>query len=883
MPGYIPRLERLRFVIFNPFFPLADRSPKSNFPFRKIIFLLPHRGGTGDAARKLGFGMGFSFKIQSPDNKNSRQWKVLWILDKTLLASMIVATLAGGIFFGLFVNEVASGHQLAMLTEYRPSTPTRLYDRNGKVFAELFRHKQELVPYRKIPPHVVQAFLSVEDDNFFHHIGIDFFGILRAALTNVRHMRVVQGGSTLTQQLAKQIYLNVEGERKRSFSQKIRETILAIEMEEELSKEDILEVYFNVIYLGHGCKGLSCAARVYFDKNVEDLSIAEGAMLARLPKSPVEFSPFKNPTETKRQHKIVLQLMADDGYIPEDRVQSIHDDFWRDYWGRVIVTPPSRNIYARRLDEAPYFTDYVRQELEKIKEVGEEALYTRGLRIYTTLDSGFQKVAEEEMSAQQRITNRSGQRYARQGKQFGVDTALFGMVNTLGLIFPVGKVDVKHMSDSTLFRKEMENQLLDGSELLSYLSPGENPQAAMERFRRDTVKFITNMEVQDAFATVEPRTGYITAMIGGTEFSPQNQFNRAIQARRQPGSAFKIFVYGAGLEQRKIGSNSALNDAPLFTIDEGETWSPGNYDEGYRGLVSATTALALSLNTCSVQTYFKTGGEPIIDFASRLMKISDRDRFTTRPSLALGSGEITPMELLTAVSIIANDGRDVIPFAVRYVTDESGNILFNEEANVRRTLSEKTANGTIQVIEPGTAFILRQMMRAVADHGTVTRGLRDSDLGGFKGDMAGKTGTTSSWSDAWVIGFNPEYATVVWFGFDKSAITMGPGQAGGSIASPVLGYFYRKIYDSVLKKAPPRFADRPDGGRPPAGVINGGCGGYAMGPVILNNELRFPPAESICASEDNRIYDQRALLMKEFGITPGELGVQGNVHFKSEQ
>lgn len=811
-------------------------------------------------------------------------FRVIKFIERTLIILLFVGAILGGAAFGYFVQEVASRKSLALLANYRPSTPTRLYDRKGRVFAELFRQKQEVIPFSRIPPHVIQAFLSVEDDNFFNHYGIDIGGILRAAMVNLKAGQIVQGGSTLTQQLAKQIFLNTEGHRDRNFKQKLRETILAIQMEEELSKEEILEVYFNVIYLGHGCKGIACASRLYFDKNVEDLTLSEGALLARLPKSPVEYSPFKNPEESMEQHKLVLTLMAENGYLPPNQVESLHKDFWKDYWGRVVVTAPSRNIWAKRMNEAPYFTDYIRRNLISHNEVGEEALYTRGLRVYTTLDLDQQRIAEEETQKTLEKANVIGQRYARMGKNYGIDLNLVNLYETLQLLLPVGRVNIRPMSPKQKFKRHIENSgMLDAAELLSLTSPADNESAAFEDFRKQAVGFVSNMEVQDAFLTVEPKTGYITAMIGGSQFSPKNQYNRALQARRQPGSAFKIFVYGSALEARKISSETALNDAPFFTVTpDGQSWSPGNYDQGFRGLVPASTALALSINTCSVQTYFRVGGNPIINFASRLMKISDPDRFIPHPSLALGSGEVTPLELITAISIIANDGRDVIPFGVRYVTDQSGNIILNQEEEVRNTLSTMTENGTIQVIEPGVAFILRQMMEKVANHGTVTRGLRTCEYGCFSGDMAAKTGTTSSWSDAWVVGFNPEYATIIWFGFDKSTITLGPGQAGGHIATPVLGSYYRRYYNEQ-KISYPRFRDRPDGDRPPSDVVRGNCGGWTMASTVVDGNKLFRHGDNICASEEHKIYDQRELLMKELGITPEELGVDNNrIRFKSQ-
>ena len=799
---------------------------------------------------------------------DDRQTKILGYVERVVLVGLLLTALLGGLVYGLVLSSVANRDEMALLASYRPSTPTRLYDRNGEVFAELYLHRQDLVRLEDIPPHVVQAFLAVEDDNFFHHFGLDFAGIFRAAVKNVLAGRIVQGGSTLTQQLAKQIYQNAQGGlRERSFTQKIKETILAIQIEEALTKEEILEVFFNVIYLGHGCKGIACAARLYFDKRVQDLTLAEAAMLARLPKSPLGYSPFKDPNASREQHLYVLERMAERGYVQPERVQEIHDQFWDAYWPQVIVQSPQTNTYTRKLDLAPYFTDYVRQILESVPEISQEALYTHGLKVYTTLDLRHQQVAEQEMSRMLERANRIGRIYARQGGRGGVDYELFSIYRQLGMIVPVGSPIIQALDARGVFRREAESEL-DGLQILGYLSPANNETAAFDEFRKDTHTYAENLQVQGAFVSIEPRTGYITSMIGGNEFSPQNQFNRALRARRQPGSSFKIFVYGGALESRYLSSTTPINDAPFFTIaPDGSSWSPGNYEQGFVGLVPAREALAASLNTCSVQVYFKIGPEPIIDVASRLLKVSNRNRFNPDPALALGASEVTPMEMATAVSIIANEGRDVLPFAVRYVTDQSGNLLYNQEEEVRRTISIMTRENHIQVIEPGLAFILRDMMKGVADFGTARHGMRNES--GFMGEAAAKTGTTSNWSDAWIVGFNPEYALAVWFGFDKSSVTLGPGQAGGTIASPVMGSFYRRIYEG---RPYPRFQDL---NNPPPDVVPGTCGGWAMGPRTINGTTINPPTDSNCGGQ--RIYDQRRLLMEELGITPEEIGEEGNV------
>lgn len=814
-------------------------------------------------------------------NLTDKQQNIIRILEKTLFIGLFAGALVGGLLFGLMVRQVALGRELGLVAAYRPSTPTRLYDRNGRVFAELFRQRQELVQLNEIPPHVVQAFLSVEDDNFFNHIGLDVAGIMRAAAKNVMSGAVRQGGSTLTQQVAKQIYLNHEGKRDRTVRQKVRETLLAFELEEAYTKYEILEIFFNVIYLGHGCKGIACASRLYFNKKVQDLTLAEAALLARLPKSPVEYSPFKNPDAALRQHKVVLNLMADNGYIPRDQIEPIHTAFWDAYWPKVVVQSPSQNIWADRMDKAPFFTDYVRQILEAAPEVGPDILYTGGLKVYTTLDLDHQRIAEEELLAKVADVNKTGRANAKAGGKGGVDTSLFGIFSQLAMIFPVGSPEVRSLDLRGQFRKAVEEEVIDAAQLLGYSTAAFNETAAFDEFRKATVSYTTNLQVQGAFVSVEPRTGYITAMVGGTEFSPQNQFNRALQARRQPGSAFKIFVYGAAMEQRKISTQSGLNDAPFFSIDAvGNNWSPGNYDEGFRGIMPAITAFALSINTCAIQVYNKTGADPIIDFAQRLMKITNRERFHPDPSLALGSSEVTPFEMVKGVSVIANEGKDVIPFAVRYVTDQSGNILYNQEEKVRSTIKKKIDENRIQVIDPALAYMMRKMMEGVVNHGTATLGVRSNV--GFQGSLAAKTGTTSSWSDAWIVGFNPDVAAAIWFGFDKSTVTLGAGQAGGHIAAPTMGRFFKRIY-AERNLRPPMFSDKRGGDEPPPGIITAGCGGMALPPVQIGNKTLSMPGDMACAGEETRIYDQRELLMKELGIRPEDIGAEGNVRFKNEK
>ncbi len=801
-------------------------------------------------------------------------------MKKVVFWAPFLFSLVAGLSFGLVVAQVDNRSSLFLLKQYQPSVPTRLYDRNGEVFAEFYHHRQELVSFDEIPTHVLHAFLAVEDTNFFHHFGIDFPGIARSAFKNIMANRIVQGGSTLTQQLAKQIYLNAEGHRDRSFIQKIREVVLALQIEEEMSKEDILEIYFNVIYLGHGCKGIACASRLFFNKKTSDLTIAEGAMLARLPRAPVLYSPFKNPEKARIAHRYVLQRMADAKYLASNQVEMIHTKFWHEYWPKIIVHSPSQSTWGSRLDEAPYFTEYVRQILEAHPKIGKGALYTSSLNIYTTLDRHHQQVAHQEMERIRIQVNKQARAHALQKGVAGVDFELFNLMRSLQLVFPLPKLAISEITPKKKLRNMIEETMLDGMQLLTYLSPADKEAAAFDAFRQEVSSNLIQLQVQQAFISIEPQTGYITSMIGGAEFSPRNQFNRVLQARRQPGSAFKIFVYGSALEQRSISSETPLNDAPfLRSAADGSSWTPENYDPGFRGLVSAKRALASSLNTCAVQTFYRIKAPPIIDFASRLMKISNGPiRFEDGPTLALGSSEITPMELTLSMSILANGGRDVIPFAVRYVTDFSGNTIYDREDKIREILTIKAKEKSIQIIEPGVAYILQNMLQYASDAGTVRYGLREPDQGGFRGDFSAKTGTTSNFSDAWVSGFNPDYAATVWFGFDKSSVTMGPGQSGGGIASPVIGRFFRRIYQEK-KQRYPRFAEHSNWHSVPEDVVHSSCKGLAVKARVVDGIKQELEEKGPCSGE--RIYDERRLLMKELGITPEDIGAEaGKVEFE---
>ncbi len=720
--------------------------------------------------------------------------------------SFFVIAILGGLFLGYLVFAIESTKDIKELSSFRPALPTRLYDVKGRPFAELFQHQRDLVSLDEIPDAVVAAFLAVEDTNFYNHFGIDFKGILRAALVNLRHLRVVQGGSTLTQQLVKGLY--TKGEK--TLLRKIYEAILALQVEKVYTKEEILEMYFNQTYFGHGAYGIATAARFYFNKPVQKLNLMEAAILAALPKSPHTYSPFRSPHESREKNRFILNRFVELEYISPSEADRLYNTFWPEYWKTIVQTPPSITVFGENKNRAPYFTEQIRQEL--IGLFGEETVYSKGLQVYTTLDLDQQDAAEEVLlkllEKQDPIAKAANRAYTG-----AIDYNLYSLYNSLRSILPLpGAVTTYSLRND--FRAKFKESDSDAFELLSLILPVAPVNELSENFLQATREFKFDLGVQGAFIAMEPHTGRITAMIGGREFKASDQFNRATQAKRQPGSAFKPFVYGAALEDRAIHSAMGFLDSPMMNIQpDGSIWAPTNYEGGYMGYVPAYRALSASLNIVSVQIYDLIGPDKIIDFASRLTK-APPERFQPNPALALGASELTPMELLQGMSIFANKGRDLVPHTILYITDRDGNVINNVENQIFEVLNYKKKSGKVQLIEESIAFIMRDMLEGVVNAGTAAVGVRVE--GGYRGPGAGKTGTTSSHNDAWFAGFTTDLAAVVWIGMDQGSMTIGRGQSGGAICAPAWGAFMRKVYEKRGKYPAP--FDK----NPPHGVRKGG-------------------------------------------------------------
>jgi penicillin-binding protein 1A len=620
---------------------------------------------------------------QGPGLLRLRIWP--WVV-----ATFVVALLGGvgGVLLALMQNMP----EIRQLESYRPSIATQVYAEGGEILGEFFIERRIPVRLSDCPSALRQAVIAIEDQNFYGHIGIDLQGIARAVYEDVRAGEFAQGGSTITQQLARGLFLSPQ----KTLARKLKEALLALQIERCYTKEEILQRYLNQIYLGSGAYGVEAAAQTYFGKNVGQLTLSEAALIAGLPRYPSLCSPLVNPGKALARRRVVLQKMFECRFISAKQMQQA---------GR----EPLRLAPRHSGNRAPYFVERVRQMLEE--RLGQNALYKGGLSIHTTLDSRMQEAAE-----------------------LAVRT---GMV----------KLDER-------IRRRHEGE--------------ENPRLP-----------------QVALVALDPHTGEVKALVGGRDFE-KSRFNRAVQARRQPGSAFKPVVYSYALEAG-FTPDSRVLDAPIsFRAGGGAWWHPTNYRNEYKGIITLTQAIKTSQNTAAVRLLARLGVSPVVAHAHRLGISSPLGRDL---SLALGSSGVTLLELTGAYGVFDNDGIRVSPTMVREVRDNLGRLLWKPEHNRQRVMSEDGAR------------MMTMMLRAVVEGGT---GTSARQLGR---PLAGKTGTTSDFRDALFVGYSPALVAGVWVGYDN-CVPLGKGESGAMAALPVWIDFMRES----LKDVPPQEFELPEGG-----------------------------------------------------------------------
>lgn len=697
---------------------------------------------------------------------------------------LLVCGATGGYFY-----LIRDFEKVKALAEYHPEVVTKIYDKNGALISELFREKREVVDLDKMPQHLKDAFIAMEDSDFYQHIGVNPRGIIRAFFINMAAGRVRQGGSTITQQLSK--ILLTSG--KRNIFRKVKEAFIALMMEHTYEKDRILEMYLNQIFLGQGAYGVESASKLYFHKSVSQLGLAECSLLATLPSAPNKYSPIRYPQTSQRLHRMALARMVDLGYITIDEAEKAYREFWPEYIDFIQNLPPTFNTWSLRVDHAPWVTEYIRREL--IHKFGEEKVYSGGLQIYTTIDLEKQRAAQDimnEMLKKQSLV--SGKLLFTNEDYF---TEQFSdQIGLLSYLFDLGEIRRKGSLEHKKVNDYFQSTLMDNFDLLTLLSGADSAGEILDSYLDINELNRSLHRVEGALIAIDHSTGHIEALVGGSEFSQDNQLNRVIQSYRQPGSSIKPLLYAAAFETRKFTAASAVLDAPLeFFSEEGGSWTPENYENDFMGQVRLRVALAKSINVVSVRIAEEIGIDTVIKYYSKFLRITPEEgdkRIPRNYSIALGSVEMSPYELARAYAIIANGGKDVRPFSILYIKDRDGVIIENREKEEKDYFAKATPK-ELQVINPATAQLMISMMKTVISSGT-------GGLAACGRPAAGKTGTTNNWRDAWFAGFTPELTTVIWAGYDKMGMTLGRGQTGGVICAPAWSKFMRQS----LKKYPVR-------------------------------------------------------------------------------
>jgi penicillin-binding protein 1A len=816
---------------------------------------------------------------------------------RLLLASLALLVLGGvaamGAVYFAFLRDLPD---LRNVEDYRPRLASVVLDREGRTLGEFFEERRRLTPMQEIPRHVVLAFVAGEDAKFFEHGGIDFQSILRAAWVNLlAGGEIKQGGSTITQQMVKGLLLSPE----KRYRRKIREMILARRIEQHFTKDEILYLYLNQIYFGHGAYGIGEAARTYFGKEVSQLSVSEGALLAGLPKAPSRYSPFNSPEQAERRRRYVLDRMLRDEFIDAATFESAKSD------------PPrlAEGPWQPDHTAAAYFTEEVRRHLFDV--LGGEAVLSGGLRIETTLDAEFQKsavaslragledldrrqgyrgplrrveasriaeeitalavenglapeapadaepapgeapepepaparvaVAQPEAAPAADPAERVRARFAAEGPLVGVVISVDAAKDLARVAFAPDAVGEVHLegvgwarpvnperapyevsSIAEVFRRgDVTHFAPLPPETEAKASAQEKPEgAAAEPVLRVTLA--QTPKVQGALLSFEVATGEVLAFVGGYDFD-ESEFNRVTQARRQPGSAFKPIIYGAAFAQqdaegrKRYTPASIIYDRPKVYTDQytGLVWKPKNYGREFYGPITFRKALAKSVNTAAVHLCDEVGIGEVIRYARRLGIESPIE-----PNLAtaLGTSGVSLLELTRGYAVFASGGLRVVPRFIRRVTDREGNVLLERvalgtdfqaaraaaaasapaegEDGPRDDASEPlpvNSAGVEQVIPPGDAYLMSDLLRAVVLEGTGQK------LKALERPVAGKTGTTNDQADAWFVGFSPDVVTGVWVGFDVAQF-LGTGETGARAAAPIwLGYMR-----AALAGRPPR-------------------------------------------------------------------------------
>ncbi len=697
------------------------------------------------------------------------QW-FIWLAFLMMIG--VIAASAGAYFtYKHFSKDLPS---ISSLKEYRPPTITTVYSDDNRKIAEFYKERRVVIPLSEIPDMLVKAFIAAEDSRFFEHQGVDYISICRALLKNMEAGAVVQGGSTITQQVTKYFLLTPE----KSYRRKIREAILAYRIEQAFTKADILYLYLNEIYLGHGAYGVEAAAENYFGKTVKVINLAECAMLAGLPKAPGRDSPLNHPKKARERQTYVLNRMVAEKHITEAQK------------AEALQTPldikPRRNWFIERV---PFYTEHVRRHVEA--EFGRKRLYEGGLKIFTAVNIEMQEAAREQLDKGLRsLDKRHGYRgparhlepeeikgFSRKlrnaydkdplkaGKVVeGVVTRITGRGKKKKLTVRMG--DTTGVINRKGMRWARKSRHFPGvGDVIAVKIKGKKKKKELWELDLEQTP-----EIQAALLSIEAGTGHVKAMVGGRDFR-ETQFNRAVQSRRQPGSAFKPVIYAAAIDKGYTPATEIIDNAIVYRDKTQNTWKPKNYAGKFYGPTLLRKALAKSRNLATIKILNDIGVNYAANYAKKLGITSELYRDL---SLALGSSGVSLLDLVNAYSVFANLGERVDPVFITKIVDRDGNELY--ETDPERE----------QVIQRSTAYIMTSLLESVVTAGTGYR------VRALNRPAAGKTGTTNNTHDAWFVGYTPDYVTGVWVGYDEER-SLGKKETGSKAAAPVWLGFMRKV------------------------------------------------------------------------------------------
>jgi penicillin-binding protein 1A len=711
--------------------------------------------------------------------------KILFVL----VVLFMVAGLATAVGLVWGYNYVSRDlPRLDRVDDYRPPLVSQVVNTDGTLVAEFYDQRRYPMSIDSLPRYVKDAFVAAEDSNFYVHPGIDLMSIARAFIKNLTEGEVRQGGSTITQQVVKNLLLTPE----KSLNRKIKEAILSYKIENRLSKDEILEIYLNQIFFGAGAYGLQSATNTYFRKDVQDLTLAEAALLAGLPPAPSAYSPVRNFELAKRRQSYVLEQMVTAGFISPSIARSAGEE------ELVIHNAPRQNIYA-----APYYvTEVRRQLLENFRQLDPDR---DGLKITIAVDlraSEFARLALRQ--GIEEVDRRLGwrgplERLGRSGfdtyvdkysvpsdpGEFDVPAMIMEKRGAKKFLLQLGKDTIEiDLSDSGWAKTLIEEGRRRAIVLENFLSPGDVIQVRATRTAEGVwqePRLSQTPELEGAIGISEVNTGRVIATQGGYDYA-RSQFNRVTQALRQPGSAFKPIVYLAAIDGSGFSPSTIVDDSPrAFRVGD-DIWEPGNFDSKFKGNVTLRNALEQSRNLASADIIAKIGVSSVINY-SRALGI--QSPLQPNLSLALGSNEVKPLELLGAYATIANNGLYIPPTFIETIEDRDGKLLYSA--------AHEKLKGIAQAVKPSSAFVLVNMMRGVVQSGT---GWRVRELGR---PVGGKTGTSNDFMDAWFAGMTPNYAAVVWVGYDVKR-RIGDKETGGRIAAPIFLNALKPFLDEIDKE-----------------------------------------------------------------------------------